>query len=70
MILYYVAAAVVYVALCFLVAFLGRNRKWGYWGYLWSSVLFTPLFGVLFVLAADPPPRRKRYRDDPPSRAE
>lgn len=58
--LYYVAFAAVYILVCMLVATIGRRRKWGYWGYLWSSVLFTPFFGLLFVLAADPPPRRKR----------
>jgi len=49
-----------YLALCVLVAHLGRRRKWGYWGYLWASVLFTPLMGILFVLAADPPPSKRR----------
>jgi len=44
----------IYVALCVAVGFLGRNRKWGFWGYLWSSILFSPLLGILFLLAADP----------------
>lgn len=50
----------IYLALCVLVAYWGQRRKWGYWGYLWSSVLFTPLLGALFVLAADPPPKRTK----------
>lgn len=50
----------IYISAAVLVAFLGRRRKWGYWGYLWSSILFTPLLGLLFVLAADPPPKRRR----------
>jgi hypothetical protein len=58
--LYYVAGAAAYILLCLIVAFIGRRRKWGYWGYLWASVLFTPLLGLVFVVAADPPPRRKR----------
>ena len=58
--LYYAAFAAAYILLCVIVAMIGRRRKWGYWGYLWSSVLFTPVLGLLFVLAADPPPRRKR----------
>lgn len=53
-----------YFALCILVAYLGRRRKWGYWGYLWSSVLFTPVLGMLFVLAADPPPKRRGAADN------
>ena len=50
----------VYFLLCVLIANLGKRRKWGYWGYLWSSVLFTPLMGLLFVLAGDAPPKRRR----------
>jgi hypothetical protein len=52
-----------YIALCILMAYLGRRRKWGFWGYLWSSVLFTPVLGMLFVLAADPPPKRRDATD-------
>lgn len=44
----------VYLGLCLVVAFLGGKRKWGFWGYLWSSILFSPLFGLLFLLASDP----------------
>jgi hypothetical protein len=67
--LYYAAFAAAYILLCVIVAMIGRRRKWGYWGYLWSSVLFTPVLGLLFVLAADPPPRRKRSSGAPPARA-
>lgn len=65
MMLYQVLAVVVYLLLCVVVAFLGRKRKWGYWGYLWSSVLFTPFFGSLFVLASDSPARRKKVSGSP-----
>ena len=50
----------IYLSAAVLVALLGRRRKWGYWGYFWSSILFTPLSGLLFVLAADPPPKKRR----------
>lgn len=63
--LHYAILIVPYIALCVLVAYLGRRRKWGYWGYLWSSVLFTPLLGILFVLAADPSPKQRPPNDDP-----
>lgn len=43
-----------YFVLCLGVAYIGRNRKWGYWGYLWASIIFSPLMGMLFVFAADP----------------
>lgn len=67
MMLYQILAVVVYLLLCVVVAFLGRKRKWGYWGYLWSSVLFTPFFGSLFVLAGDPPPRRTKTSGTSPA---
>lgn len=59
MILYYLLFAIAYIGLSMLIARLGRYRKWGYWGYLWSSMLFTPLLGLLFILASDPAPRRQ-----------
>ena len=67
--LYYAAGAAAYILLCVIVAKIGRRRKWGYWGYLWSSVLFTPFFGLLFVLAADPPPHGKRATAAPTAKA-
>lgn len=43
-----------YFVLCVGVAYIGRNRKWGYWGHLWASIIFSPLMGLLFVFAANP----------------
>lgn len=42
-----------------LVAVIGRQRKWGFWGYFWASLLMSPILGALFVLAGDPLPRRR-----------
>jgi len=42
-----------YIGLCALVAHLGRDRKFGFWGYLLASLLLTPIIGVLLVLASD-----------------
>ena len=36
------------------VAVLGRNRRFGFWGYFFSSVLLTPIVGLLLLLAAIP----------------
>lgn len=44
---------IVSILLSVAVAFLGMNRKFGFWGYLFASLLFTPLIGLLFVLASD-----------------
>lgn len=55
--MHYLIIAAAYIGGCILIAYLGRRRKWGYWGYLWSSLLFTPAMGFLFLLASDPAPR-------------
>lgn len=47
-----------YVLGSLLVAGFGRRRKWGFWGYLWASMLMSPVLGLLFVLAGDKPKRK------------
>ena len=42
-----------YVGLCCFVAYLGRDRKFGFWGYLVASLLLDPVIGALLVLASD-----------------
>ena len=37
-----------------LVAVLGRNRRFGFWGYFFASLLLTPIIGLLMLLAAIP----------------
>lgn len=37
------------------VAYWGQNKKFGYWGYFFASMLLTPLIGVLLVISADGP---------------
>ncbi|MEK8018735.1 MAG: hypothetical protein VSS75_017825 [Candidatus Parabeggiatoa sp.] len=44
----------IYIGLSFFVALLGMNRKWGFWGYFFSSLLLSPFMGILLVLASDP----------------
>lgn len=68
MMLYQALVIVIYLLLCIVVAYLGRYRKWGYWGYLWASILFTPFFGSLFVLASDPPACHKKSAGKSPAR--
>jgi uncharacterized membrane protein len=41
-----------------LIAFAGGKYRFGFWGYLFASLLLTPIIGVL-LLAAAVPPRRK-----------
>lgn len=37
-----------------IVAFLGRNCRFGFWGNFFASMLLSPLVGILLVLAAEP----------------
>lgn len=53
------ALPVLYFLGSLLVAVIGRHRKWGFWGYFWASLFMSPILGALFVLAGDPPPRRR-----------
>ncbi|MEM7585925.1 MAG: hypothetical protein AAF560_21225 [Acidobacteriota bacterium] len=36
------------------VAWMGKNRKFGFWGYFFGSLLLTPLMGLLLVVSSDP----------------
>ncbi len=42
-----------------IIGFLGMNRKMGFWGYFFSSLLLTPIIGILLVSVSDPKPRVK-----------
>ena len=41
-----------YVLFCFLVALVGRHKPLGFWWYLVSSLMLTPVIGLLMIAAA------------------
>jgi hypothetical protein len=43
----------IYLFLCYLIAFFARNRKFGFWIYFILSFIFTPLLGFIIALASD-----------------
>ncbi len=43
----------IYCVGSFLVGLLGKNRKFGFWGYFFGSLLLTPIIGLLLVLGSD-----------------
>lgn len=47
---------IIYVLVCVLVGYLGRDTQIGFWGFFFLSILFTPLIGV-FILAVSAPRR-------------
>jgi hypothetical protein len=42
-----------YVLLCWLLAFFGRELKFGFWGNFWVSIIMTPIVGIVLILAQD-----------------
>jgi hypothetical protein len=41
------------ILLSALVAYIGKDRKFGFWGYFACSFLLTPIIGLVIVLASD-----------------
>ncbi|MFA5515624.1 MAG: hypothetical protein WDA20_04990 [Desulfuromonadales bacterium] len=48
------------IAASIVVGIAGLNRKFGFWGYFFASLLLTPILGILLVIASDrkAPPKR------------
>ena len=55
-----IIAYFLWIVLSIIVGFIGKNRKFGFWGYLFASILFTPVIGLVLVVASDP--REPSYR--------
>lgn len=37
----------------FFVGYYGRDRKMGFWGYFFASLLLTPVLGLLLVIVSE-----------------
>lgn len=48
-----IVIAFAYLGLCFLIALLGADRKFGYWGYFFCAFFLTPLIGTIVLLGSD-----------------
>lgn len=44
---------IVCIFISFIVGYLGRNRKMGFWGYFFATLLLTPLVGTLLLVVSD-----------------
>ncbi|HEX3728935.1 MAG TPA: hypothetical protein VHV47_03965 [Opitutaceae bacterium] len=42
-----------YIALSLLVGYIGKDRKFGFWGYFACAFVLTPIIGLVVVLASD-----------------
>lgn len=47
----------IYLAICWLIGIWGTNRRMGFWGYFFGSILLTPAFGLLHILVTEPRPK-------------
>jgi len=47
---------VFYIGLCALIGLCGSKLRFGFWGYFFFSLIFTPLLGLFVVVGSD---RRK-----------
>jgi hypothetical protein len=56
---------VLYVVACALLAYVGRYGKFTFWGNFWVCVIFTPVIGLLVVLAQDNRSPRKLAESQP-----
>lgn len=45
--------SLIYILTCILIASFGANKKFGFWGYFFGSMLLTPAVGIILLLASD-----------------
>ena len=46
----------VWIGLSLAIGLMGVNRKFGFWGYFFGSLMLSPAIGLLLVLASDKKP--------------
>lgn len=51
------------IFISFIIGYLGRDRKMGFWGYFFATLLLTPFVGVLLLLVSD---KKKSDEDEKP----
>ena len=49
------------IVLAFLVGYLGRERKMGFWGYFFATLLLTPFVGFLLLVVSG---KRNKTKDE------
>ncbi len=48
----YMIFIMIYLIICILIGYAGRNRKFGFWGFLFCSIFLTPITGFVAYLAS------------------
>ena len=44
---------ILYIIFCLVIGLIGMNRKFGFWGYFFGSVILTPVVGIILIFASD-----------------
>tara|TARA_B100000745_G_scaffold98647_1_gene62844 strand:+ start:1864 stop:2148 length:285 start_codon:yes stop_codon:yes gene_type:complete len=52
----------IYIIASLCIAIVGLNRKFGFWGYFFASLLLSPLIGIILLLGSDK--KKKTEWDD------
>ena len=55
-----IAITIICVFISFLFGFLGRNKKMGFWGHFFATLLLTPFVGGILLLVSE----KKKSDDD------
>ena len=50
---------IAWLAASVLIAVAGTKYRFGFWGYLFASILLSPVIGLLLLAAAVPPDTRR-----------
>jgi hypothetical protein len=58
-----VAGLLLAILASYFIGVLGRNRKIGFWGHFFASLLLTPLIGLLLVVITDPVRGKNDYEE-------
>lgn len=51
-----IPSILILLVLSAIVGYVGKDRKFGFWGYFFCSALFTPIIGLIIVFASDKRP--------------
>lgn len=43
---------IVFLVMAIIIGICGRNQRFGFWGHFFATLLFTPLVGILLLLAS------------------
>jgi hypothetical protein len=49
----------IWIGASLIIAAMGSKMRFGFWGYLFASILLTPIIGILLLAAGYPPKQAK-----------